>query len=326
MLPAQIDDQCVARTVLVTDEHRTIIQAQDLTEIRFTLQKDHGQPTASELATALGRTISEETSGLEAAPAWLAHREMYCRNGTAPEGPSTQDLRTQLSDLRADPRVRDASFTTSHTTLDLTQGTVLATPVDFGWDPEPPAGRELEGLVIRTIAADRTYPSNQLGFLVAGDYGNDVIAPLSPETADSLTVTSLTATTLLVGAVDVITALRPGNGQLRFEVTGHRKTVGIKVQEDLVKGPDLATGCVTDVGGTMVAHDEMAITMEERSSTEEANAVATGSGAVVISSNPDGSVHLLERACLSFEEGMAWAELLTSRYEAVADAHLHVPE
>ncbi len=255
VLPAQIDDQCVARTVLVG--HRTIIQAQDLTEISFTLQKDHGRPTASELATALGRTISEETSGLEAAPAWLAHREMYCRNGAAPEGPGTRELRTQLSDLRADPRVWDASFTTSHTTLDLTQGTALATPVDFGWDPEPPAGGELEGLVVPTIAAERIY---RLRFLVAGDYGNDVVAPLSPETADSLTVTSLTGTTLLVGAGDVITALRPGNGRLRFEVTGHRKTVGITVREDLIKGPDLATGCMTDVGGTMVAHDQAAIT------------------------------------------------------------------
>ena len=325
VLPAQIDDQCVARTVLVTDGQRTIVQAQDLTEIRFTLQKDHGLPAASQLAAGLGRTISEEASGLDAAPAWRAHREMECRNGTAPEQPGIRELQAQVSGLRADPRVRDASFTTSHTTLELTQGTGPETPADFGWDAEPPAGRELQGLVVQIIGADRIYPSNRLRFLVGGDYGDDLTAPLSPDIAESFTVTSLTETTLLVGAGDLITALRPGDGRLRFEVSGHRKTVGITVQEDLIKGPELGTGCVTDVGGIMVAHDQAAVTMEDGSGTEEAKAVATDSGGVVIWTNPDGRTHLLERACLSFEEGVAWAELLASRYDSVADAHLHVP-
>ena len=158
------------------------------------------------------------------------------------------------------------------------------------------------------------------------DLEDDLTAPLSPDIADTFRVTSLTETTLLVSAGNLITALRPGNGRLRFEVAGHRKTVGITVQEDLIKGPDLATGCVTDVGGIMVAHDQAGITMEDEFGTDEAKAVATDSGGVVIWANPDGRTHLLERACLSFEEGIAWADLLASRYDAVADAHLHVPE
>ena len=93
-----------------------------------------------------------------------------------------------------------------------------------------------------------------------------------------------------------------------------------------MKAPDLATNCIAEIGGTLVAHDQAVITMEDGFGPEDAKAVAVDSGGVVIWTDPDGRTHLLERACLSFEEGQEWAELLASRYDAVADAHLHIPE
>ena len=109
-----------------------------------------------------------------------------------------------------------------------------------------------------------------------------------------------------------------------IQIAGHSYSVPSRLIGKEVQ--TLTTGCVTEVEGIMVARDQAAIMMEEGFGTEEAKAVATDSGGVVIWSNPDGSVHLLERACLRFDEGRDWAELLASRYDPVADAHLHVPD
>ena len=109
-----------------------------------------------------------------------------------------------------------------------------------------------------------------------------------------------------------------------IQIAGHSYSVPSRLIGKEVQ--TLTTGCVTEVEGIMVARDQAAIMMEEGLGTEEAKAVATDSGGVVIWSNPDGSVHLLERACLRFDEGRDWAELLASRYDPVADAHLHVPD
>ena len=330
VLPAPIDDQCVFRTTLPGDDGTATIQTEDLREIRFTLQEEHGEATATELATALGRTLAEGTEGPEETPTWRAQRSITCQNGMAPLEPTTNKLRAELSDLRADPRVTDASFATEHVTLTLAEAPRPPAPEDFGWMEAPPAGRELQGLAVQIIGPDRIYPSDRVKFIIAGDYGDDVIAALPQKLADTLAVMPVTEATLFVGSNasggSTITALRPGNGQLRFEIEGYRKTVGLTVQEDMMKMPDLATGCGADVGGTMVAHDQAAITMNNGHGTEDAKAVATDSGAVVIWTNLDGRTHLLERACLSFEEGREWAELLASRYDAVDDAHLHVPE
>ena len=330
VLPAPIDDQCVFRTTLSGDDGATIIEAEDLREISFTLQKEHGEVTAEELATALGRTLDEGPEGPEETPTWRAQRSITCQNGMGPQEPTIEELRAELSDLRADPRVTDASFTTEHVTLALAEKPRPPAPADFGWLEAPPAGQELQGLAVQIIGADRIYPSDRVQFIIGGDYGDDVVAALPQGLADTLTVMPLTEATLFVGpnadGGSTITALRPGNGQLRFEIEGYRKTVGMTVQEDMIKMPDLATGCEADIGGTMVAHDQAAITMNDGHGTEDAKAVATDSGSVVIWTDPDEGTHLLERACLSFEEGREWAELLASRYDAVDDAHLHVPE
>ncbi len=225
VLPAPVDDECVLRTKLAVGEDTTVIQAEDLREIGFILQESENQATAAERTggnagkDALGQTPGTRCNALMARPQGVDLPE---RRGAA--GPHRRGVANRTSESQGRPQGerRELPHGPRHPYSGRTPS--QASPEDLGWISTPPAGLELQGLAVQIIGADRIYPSDRVEFMVGGDYGNNVIATLPQEITDTATVMQLTGTTLLVEpAADgggLITALRPGNGRLRFEIDG----------------------------------------------------------------------------------------------------------